>query len=131
MKIYSELLKQLDSSGAHYSRDLSEVDVSDPDDVRVTVSDPKGAVLIHLRTPNFLGPFQVYIAHVQEWRSQYSPLESMDLRFEGQVIVNPDSSAAHAKGAVASPDATAQNASPADPAPLAKKSPSAKKAKKH
>jgi cell division protein FtsQ len=93
MKIYSALMQQLDSSGAHYSRDLSEVDVSDPDDVKVTVADPKGAVLVHLRSPNFLAPFQVYIAHVQEWRSQYSPLDSLDLRFEGQVIVNPDSSA--------------------------------------
>jgi cell division protein FtsQ len=131
MKIYSELVKQLDSTGAHYSRDLSEVNVSDPDDVKVTVSDPKGAVLIHLRAPNFLGPFQLYMAHVQEWRSQYSPLESLDLRFEGQAIVNPDSSAAHAKGAAASPNTTAENTPPADPESLAKKSPSAKKSKKH
>ncbi len=131
MKIYSELVKQLDSSGAHYSRDLSEVDVSDPDDVKVTVSDPKGAVLVHLRSPNFLTPFQLYMAHVQEWRSQYSPLDSLDLRFEGQAIVNPDSSAAHAKGTASMPDNTAQNTSPADPVSLAKKSPSAKKAKKH
>lgn len=131
MKIYSELVKQLDSTGAHYSRDLSEVDVSDPDDVKVTVSDPKGAVLVHLRSPNFLAPFQLYMAHVQEWRSQYSPLESLDLRFEGQAIVNPDSSAAHAKGAAASPNTTAENTPPADPESLAKKSPSAKKSKKH
>ena len=131
MKIYSELVKQLDSTGAHYSRDLSEVDVSDPDDVRVTVSDPKGAVLVHLRSPNFLAPFQLYMAHIQEWRSQYSPLESLDLRFEGQAIVNPDSSAAHAKGAAASPNTTAENTPPADPESLAKKSPSAKKSKKH
>ena len=131
MKIYSELVKQLDSTGAHYSRDLSEVDVSDPDDVKVTVSDPKGAVLVHLRSPNFLAPFQLYMAHVQEWRAQYSPLESLDLRFEGQAIVNPDSSAAHAKGAAASPNTTAENTPPADPESLAKKSPSAKKSKKH
>src|SRR5208282_6628109 len=107
----------------HYSHDLSEVDVTDPDDVKVTVSDPKGAVLAHLRSPNFLGPLQVYMAHVQEWRSQYSPLDSVDLRFEGQVIVNPDSSAAHAKGAVASPETTADNTPPPDPASLAKKAP--------
>jgi cell division protein FtsQ len=131
MKIYSELMAQLDSGGAHYSRDLSEVDVSDPDDVKVTVTDPKGAVLVHLRSPNFLAPFQVYIGHVQEWRSQYSPLDSLDLRYEGQVIVNPDSSAAHAKRAVVTPDASAQSNPQAEPAALTKKTAHAKKAKKH
>ena len=29
MKIYSDVIRQLDSSGAHYSQDLSEVDLSD------------------------------------------------------------------------------------------------------
>jgi cell division protein FtsQ len=131
MKVYAELAKQLDSGGAHYSRDLSEVDVSDPDDVKATVSDPKGAVLVHLRAPNFLAPYQVYMAHVQEWRSQYSPLDSIDLRFEGQVIVNPDSSAAHAKVAGPAPEMTAQSRPPDDPVAPAKTSPHAKKARKH
>jgi cell division protein FtsQ len=121
MKIYGELMKQLDSTGARESRDLSEVDVSEPDDVKVTVSDPKGAVLVHLRSPNFLAPFQVYIAHVQEWRSQYSPLDSIDLRYDGQVIVNPDSSAAHAKGSATTPEASAESNPPADPAAPSKR----------
>src|ERR1700747_3817529 len=34
MRVYNELLRQLDSDGAHYSHDLSEVDISDPDDVK-------------------------------------------------------------------------------------------------
>ncbi len=131
MKIYSELVKQIDSTGAHYSRDLSEVNVSDPDDVKVMVSDPKGAVLLHLRSPNFLAPLQMYLAHVQEWRAQYSPLDSLDLRFEGQAIVNPDSSAAHAKAAVTLPGSTADSTPSANPVSLAKKIPTAKKAKKH
>ena len=48
MKIYTQLMKELDSAGAHYSRDLSDVDLSDPDDVKATVTDPNGAVLVHL-----------------------------------------------------------------------------------
>jgi cell division protein FtsQ len=123
MKIYAELVKQLDSTGANYSHDLSEVDVSNPDDVRATVADPKGAVLVHLRSPNFLGPFQVYIAHVQEWRTQFPRLDSVDLRFDGQVIVNPDSSAQNAKG-------TASGAT-AEPTTPHKKPAATKKAKKH
>ena len=78
---------------------MSDVDLSDPDDVKATVSDPKGAVLVHLGSSNFLERFQVYVAHVQEWRTQFRPLDSVDLRYEGQVIVNPESSAGHAKAA--------------------------------
>jgi len=123
MKIYAELIKELDSTGAHYSQSLSEVDLSDPDDVRATVSDPKGAVLVHLGSSNFLERFQVYVAHVQEWRSQYSPLESIDLRYEGQVIVNPESSARQQKAVAAE--------SPIDVTATLKKAAPSKKAKKH
>lgn len=91
MKIYSQLVKELDSSGASYSGDLSDVDVSDPDDVKATVTDPHGAVLVHLGSANFLEHFKVYVAHVQEWRTQFQKLDSVDLRYDHQVIVNPDS----------------------------------------
>ena len=131
MKIYGELMKQLDSTGAQYSRDLSEVDVSDPDDVKFTVSDPKGAVLVHLRSPDFLGPFQVYMAHVQEWRSQFSRLDSVDLRYQGQVIVNPDSAALRAKQAAADTESAMDGKPAVDPAAPPKTAPPAKKTKKH
>jgi cell division protein FtsQ len=90
MRIYVQLLKELDSGGAHYSRDLSDVDLSDPDDVKATVTDPHGAVLVHLGSSNFLERFKIYVAHVQEWRTQFQKLHSVDLRYEHQVIVNPD-----------------------------------------
>ena len=115
MKIYAELIRELDSTGAHYSQSLSEVDLSDPDDVKATVSDPKGAVLVHLGSSNFLERFQVYIAHVQEWRAQFSRLDSIDLRYEGQVIVNPESSAGTRKAVPSDPALDA--AATATPAP--------------
>src|SRR5271157_680330 len=90
MKIYLQLVKELDGSGAHYSRDLSDVDLSDPDDVKATVTDPHGAVLVHLGSSNFLERFKVYEGHVQEWRAQFQKLQSVDLRYDHQVIVNPD-----------------------------------------
>jgi cell division protein FtsQ len=90
MRIYTQLTKELDAGGAHYSRDLSDVDLSDPDDVKATVTDPHGAVLVHLGSSNFLERFKVYVAHVQEWRTQFQKLQSVDLRYEHQVIVNPD-----------------------------------------
>ena len=90
MKSFNELIQQLDYSGAHYSQDLSEVDLADSEDVKVVTADPNGEVLVHLGTANFLQRYRVYVTHVEAWRQQFDKLESVDLRFDGQIIVNPD-----------------------------------------
>lgn len=90
MKAYSELVRELDSSGAHYSQDLSEVDLSDLDDVKVRVNDPAGDVLVELGAADFVKRYKIYVSHVQEWRQQFQKLESVNLRYDNQVIVNPD-----------------------------------------
>jgi cell division protein FtsQ len=90
MKVFSQVLRDLDSGGANYSRDLSEVDLGDPEDVKVTVADPNGEVLVHLGSSEYLERFKVYVAHVQEWRQQFQKVHSVDLRYDRQVIVNPD-----------------------------------------
>jgi len=90
MRIYNQLVSDLDSSGAHYSQNLDEVDLSDSDDVKVLASDPGGEVLVHLGSSDFLDRFKIYVSHVQEWRQQFSRLNSVDLRYEHQIIVNPD-----------------------------------------
>ena len=92
MQIYSALMRELDSEGGHYAQDLSEVDLSDPEDVKVVAADPGGAVRIHLGSGDFLRRYKIYLAHLQEWRQQFQKLESVDLRYERQIIVNPDSS---------------------------------------
>src|SRR5881398_1347015 len=90
MKIYHELVRQLDAGGAHYSQDLSEVDLSDPDDVKVLANNREGEVLVHLRSGDYLQRYKIYVSHVQEWRQQFQKLESVDLRYDRQIIVNPD-----------------------------------------
>jgi len=90
MKAYNELVGELDSSGAHYSQDLSEADVSDLDDVKVRVNDPQGDVLVELGSSDYLRRYRTYVSHVQEWRQQFQKLESVNLRYDNQVIVNPD-----------------------------------------
>src|SRR5579872_7369944 len=41
MKTFNELVRELDSSGGHYSQDLSEVDLTDPEEVKVLTNDPQ------------------------------------------------------------------------------------------
>ncbi|HEY7098815.1 MAG TPA: FtsQ-type POTRA domain-containing protein [Terriglobales bacterium] len=90
MKIYNDLVGQLDSGGAHYSQELSEVDLSDPEDVKVQANSPDGDVLVHLGSSDYLQRYKTYVAHIQEWRQQFSKVESVDLRYDRQIIVNPD-----------------------------------------
>lgn len=95
MRIYTDLMQQLDSGGSRYSDDISEVDLSVLEDARITVADSSGAVLVHLGVSQpgemaFLERYKVYLAHVRDWRAQFSKLESVDLRYDRQVIVNPD-----------------------------------------
>jgi cell division protein FtsQ len=90
MKNYNELARELDSSGAHYSQELSEVDLTDTEDVKVLAADANGEVLVHLGSGNYLQRYKTYVTHVQQWRQQFDKLESVDLRYDGQIIVNPD-----------------------------------------
>src|SRR5438445_12998219 len=90
MKIYNDVISQLDSGGAHYSQDLSEVDLSDPDDVKVLANNRDGEVLVHLGSSNYLERYKIYVAHVREWRQQFFKLESEDLLFEQQINVYHD-----------------------------------------
>ena len=90
MKAYNELVHDLDSGGARYSQDLSEVDLSDLDNIKVRVNDPHGDVEVELGSTDFLKRYKTYVSHVQEWRQQFQKLESVNLRYDNQVIVNPD-----------------------------------------
>ena len=107
MKIYSRVVGELDAAGAHNSADVSEMDLRDPGDVKITVADDAGAVLVHLGDSNFLDRFNIFKSHIQEWRQKFSKVESVDLRYDRQVIVNPDT-----KGATAATTSTSEQPKP-------------------
>ncbi|MBV9574851.1 MAG: FtsQ-type POTRA domain-containing protein [Acidobacteriales bacterium] len=118
MKIYNDLLSQLDSGGAHYSQDLAEVDLSDLDDVKITASTPEGEILIHLGSANYLDRYKVYVTHLQEWRQQFAKLQSVDLRYDHQIVLNPDLQGAITPGPLPSAAARAAIAAGVKPAML-------------
>jgi cell division protein FtsQ len=103
MKIYNRLVSELGGNngesetsgsgpngGTNYVKQLSEVDLSDPENVKVTANDPGGTMVVHLGAQDFLPRYKLYVAHIAEWRQQFQNVQSVDLRYEGQVIVNPD-----------------------------------------
>ena len=121
MKAYNQLVRELDSGGAHYSQDLSEVDLSDLDDLKVRVNDPAGDVLVELGSSDFLKRYKIYVSHVQEWRQQFQKLESVNLRYDNQVIVNPDKEGKPRAPALSASAAKAAAAAGVKPAALVTK----------
>ena len=118
MKAYNSLVQELDSGGARYSQDLSEVDLSDLENLKIRVNDPAGDVLVELGSSEYLKRYKTYVGHVQEWRQQFQKLESVNLRYDNQVIVNPDMEGRSKQPALAASAAKAAAAAGVKPAAL-------------
>ena len=118
MKAYNELVQDLDSGGARYSQDLSEVDLSDLENLKVRVNDPAGDVLVELGSSEYLKRYNTYVSHVREWRQQFQKLESVNLRYDNQVIVNPEIEGKPRQSALSASAARAAAAAGVKPAAL-------------
>jgi cell division protein FtsQ len=113
MKIYMGFVAALDASGENISHRLSEVDLSDPEDVRAILPDSatggadsasSGAdVLVHFGDGRFLERYRQYEQHLAEWRAQYPRLASVDLRYERQVVLQMQPGTAAAAADAAAP----------------------------
>jgi cell division protein FtsQ len=142
MKIYMGFVAALDASGENISHRLSEVDVSNPEDVKAILPDPasggadtasggaetasganaaSGAdVLVHFGDGRFLERYREYEQHLAAWRAQYPRLASVDLRYERQVVLEmqPGTAApAVAAASAAASDAAAAGAAASASAP--------------
>jgi cell division protein FtsQ len=82
MAVYLRLIAELDADGKHYSEQISEIDLTDPEDARVIMPEQGLDILVHLGEERFLDRFERYKAHIAEWRQQYPHLKSVDLRFD-------------------------------------------------
>ena len=109
MKIYQRLIGDLDSTGEKNSLDLNEVDLSDPEDVKVSVADNERSILVHLGDSDFLDRFKIFKTHVKDWQQQHANLQSVDLRYEHQVILNEDSGGSAPPKSVTVPKPGAKN----------------------
>jgi cell division protein FtsQ len=87
MQLYQKFIHALDSSGEHLSANLSEVDLSDPEDVRATVPSNSSDLLLHFGDTNFLARYRIYQSHLSGWRQQYPNLAAVDLRYENEVVL--------------------------------------------
>jgi len=84
--LYRDLMQSLDENGAGLSKDISEIYLRDMGNVSVIVSED--TVLVHLGAENFQEKFRRYLAMSKELKQKYPLLDSVDLRYSNQVVIN-------------------------------------------
>ena len=112
MRLYERFIGALDSAGHHLSAHVSEVDLSDPFDLRATVPVKSSDLLLHFGNQDFLARYRIFQSHISLWEQQYPQLAGVDLRYKGEVVLKmasnpPAQGAATNSAAGAKPKAAA------------------------
>jgi cell division protein FtsQ len=125
VELYLRLMGELDGNGQRLSEQISEIDLTDPEDARVLMPEQGTDVLAHFGEDHFLDRYQRYKAHIAEWRQQYPKLAAVDLRYEQQVVLEmtPGAGSATQSATTVDNSKTAAVASPPTPAEKAKPNP--------
>ncbi|HEX4545488.1 MAG TPA: FtsQ-type POTRA domain-containing protein [Candidatus Acidoferrum sp.] len=98
MQIYQDFIKDVDLVRPGSSDFVSEADLSNPKDVRVVMtgllrpSDPQ-AVTIHFGSGDFTGKYKMLVDNFSQWQANAGRVQSIDLQYARQVVVNSDTSA--------------------------------------
>lgn len=102
MQVYQEFLKDVDLVRADSRDNVSEVDFSNLRDLRVVMtglsnaSDPQ-AVTLHFGQDNFTAKYKHVIDNFSQWQAKNGRIQSLDLQYSRQVVVNPDTTVSAAK----------------------------------
>jgi cell division protein FtsQ len=98
MQLYQEFLKDMELVRGGSSQNVSEVDLSVPRDLRAVMTglasptDPQ-AVIVHFGSSDFSGKFKMLVDNFAQWQAHTGRVQSIDLQYTRQVVVNPDTSA--------------------------------------
>ncbi len=103
MHLYQQFISDLDSGGAKVSTQLSEVDLSDPEDLWALMPAQGSDIQVHFGDSDFLARYRSYQEHLPEWRQQYPHLASVDMRYENQVVLDMAHQDSGQDGAAVSP----------------------------
>jgi cell division protein FtsQ len=102
IQTYQEFLRDADLVRAESSDRVSEVDLSNAKDLRVVMTGlasptDSQAVTIHFGTSDFTGKYRMLVENFAQWQANAGRVQSIDLQYSRQVVVNADNSASAAK----------------------------------
>lgn len=98
MQLYQEFMKDIDLVRSESSYRVSEVDLSNPKDFRAVMAgfpgaNPSQAVTIHFGQGDFIGKYRMLVENFAQWQANAGCVQSVDLQFTRQVVLNPDANA--------------------------------------
>jgi cell division protein FtsQ len=97
MQVYQEFMKDVDLVRAGSADRVSELDLSNPKDLRVVMTGLSGptdsqAVTVHFGSGEFTGKYKMLVDNFSQWQANTGRVQSIDLQYMRQVVVNPDTS---------------------------------------
>jgi cell division protein FtsQ len=133
MEIYQRFMTELDAGspahGQKLTETLSEVDVSNPEDVKSLVTADGTDVLVHFGDEDFLTRYKSFEMHLPEWRQQYPKLASVDMRYEDQIVLEMQKGSSVPLSGDATNDAATDVVAPAAPVTARSSTPTSPKAR--
>jgi cell division protein FtsQ len=102
MQTYQEFVRAVDVVRTGSSECISEVDLSNAKDLRVVMTGLASptdtqAVTIHFGSGDVTGKFRMLVENFSQWQANAGHVQSIDLQYARQVVVNSDSNVATAK----------------------------------
>lgn len=101
MQTYQEFMKATDLVKAGSSERISELDLSNPRDLRVVLTGLGGtdghALTVHFGQTDFTGKYRMLLENFAQWQASSGPVHSIDLQYSRQVVVNPDTTSSAVK----------------------------------
>jgi cell division protein FtsQ len=107
MKLFAAFTLAAEQARAGAMEKVSEVDLTEAKDLRATISGLQvgsalsgspddqwsgsdAPILVHFGDTDFENKFFTVLNDIGEWRAKAGRVESVDLRFDGEAVVNPD-----------------------------------------
>jgi cell division protein FtsQ len=97
MQTYQEFIKGVDLVRAGSSDRVSEIDLSNPKDLRAVMTgiaapNDAQAVTIQFGQSDFAGKFRLVVDNFAQWQASNGRVRTIDLQYSRQVILNTDTS---------------------------------------
>lgn len=98
MQLFQEFMKDIELVRGGASQAVSEVDLSIPKDLRAVLTGlasptDRQAVAVHFGSSDFSGKFKMLVDNFSQWQAHTGRVQSIDLQYTRQVVVNPETSA--------------------------------------
>ena len=102
MKMFLDFLRDADLARPGASDGISEVDLAEASDLRATITglpgfESEAPLVVRFGDQDFVNKYRLLVDNADHWRERAGRIESIDLRFARQVIVNPEQESAAAR----------------------------------